>query len=86
MLSTMKPNIFSFTLMHLALFTHGVMSEVIDADTIDIDSHAADELNVPAMNDTDLDAANPEPAMPVQFCSGVYKVYKCKTGIDRCLV
>ncbi|GES60343.1 hypothetical protein ATEIFO6365_0002067900 [Aspergillus terreus] len=77
----MELKIFSLTLMLLALLTRWAMSEVIDADATDIDSDAGIELNVPAMNDTDLDAANLEPAMSVQFCSG-----KCKTGIDRCLV
>ncbi|KAG2416968.1 hypothetical protein HFD88_008185 [Aspergillus terreus] len=76
----MKLNIFPLTLMLLALLIQGAMSKVIDADA-NIDSDAGIEPNVPAMNDTDLDAANLEPAMSVQVCSG-----KCKTGIDRCLV
>lgn len=70
----MKLSIFPLTLMLLALLIQGVMSKVIDADATDIDSDAGIEPNVPAMNDTDLDAANLEPAMSVQVCSGVRKV------------
>lgn len=71
----MKLNIFPLTLMLLALLIQGVMSKVIDADA-NIDSDAGIEPNVPAMNDTDLDAANLEPAMSVQVCSGVRKICK----------